>query len=205
MILRRLLGTLPKFDARITTLTIGGVILPLIVHYYNLTPWVAVDKFLFYFLVPALITRLFFRQSLREYGFRLGDWKAGLVFTLIGIAAMTPILHLLAANDESMRAYYLPLLNPWLPLEVGLSMFGWEFIWRGWLLNGYQRAFGDHALWLQAVPFALMHLGKPPIETFSTIFGGFAFGWVAWRTRSFLYPFLIHWYIYTTIILFSAG
>lgn len=204
MLLRRLLGTPPKFDTRITTLTIGGVILPLIVHYSNLTPWVAVDKFICYFLIPALITRLFFRQSLREYGFRLGNWKAGLIFTLIGIAAMTPILYLLAANDDSMRIYYRPLLNPWLPLEVAVSMFGWEFIWRGWLLNGYQRTFGDHALWLQAVPFALMHLGKPPIETFSTIFGGFAFGWVAWRTRSFLYPFFIHWYIYTAIILFSV-
>jgi len=39
----------------------------------------------------------------------------------------------------------------------------------------------------------------------STIFGGFAFGWVAYRTKSFLYPFLIHWFIGTYIIIVAAG
>jgi membrane protease YdiL (CAAX protease family) len=60
-------------------------------------------------------------------------------------------------------------------------------------------------LWLQAVPFVIAHIGKPEVETLSTIFGGFAFGWVAWRTRSFVYPFLIHWYIATFTILVAGG
>ena len=103
-----------------------------------------------------------------------------------------------------MTNYYKPLVNglPWLTF---LDLIGWEFFFRGWILFGYARKFGAEALWLQAVPFALAHIGKPEIETLSTIFGGFAFGWVAWRTRSFLYPFLIHWYIATLIILVSAG
>ncbi len=58
---------------------------------------------------------------------------------------------------------------------------------------------------LQAVPFALAHLTKPPLETLSTIFGGIAFGWVAWRTRSFIYPFLIHWFVTTVVILVAMG
>jgi uncharacterized protein len=48
-------------------------------------------------------------------------------------------------------------------------------------------------------------MGKPELETLSTIFGGFAFGWVAYRTKSFLYAFLIHWFISTFIILVAAG
>ena len=55
------------------------------------------------------------------------------------------------------------------------------------------------------VPFALAHISKPEVETLSTIFGGFAFGWVAYRTRSFLYPFLIHWFVASFIILIAAG
>jgi membrane protease YdiL (CAAX protease family) len=39
----------------------------------------------------------------------------------------------------------------------------------------------------------------------STIFGGFAFGWVAWRTRSYLYPMLIHWYMVVAVVLLSAS
>jgi membrane protease YdiL (CAAX protease family) len=55
------------------------------------------------------------------------------------------------------------------------------------------------------VPFALMHLTKPEIETLSTIFGGFIFGWIAYRTKSFLYPFLIHWAMLTFVVLVARG
>ena len=84
-------------------------------------------------------------------------------------------------------------------------MFGWEFFFRGFLLSAYARRFGANALWLQAVPFALAHIGKPEIETLSTIFGGFALGWIGYRARSFVYPFLLHWFIATFTILVAAG
>jgi membrane protease YdiL (CAAX protease family) len=54
------------------------------------------------------------------------------------------------------------------------------------------------------VPFALAHLGKPEVETLSTIFGGFLFGLVAWRSKSFLYAFLIHWFV-ATFTIYVAG
>jgi membrane protease YdiL (CAAX protease family) len=104
-----------------------------------------------------------------------------------------------------MQQYYAPLgAGLPLPLYTFLELFGWEFLFRGWILFGYARQFSGNALWLQAVPFAIAHFGKPEIETLSTIFGGFAFGWIAWRCRSFLYPFLIHWYI-LTLTMYVAG
>jgi membrane protease YdiL (CAAX protease family) len=103
-----------------------------------------------------------------------------------------------------MKEYYGWLL-PGLPWTTLLDLFGWEFFFRGWILFTYARKFGPEALWLHAVPFALAHIGKPEVETLSTIFGGFAFGWVAWRTKSFFYPFLIHWFIGTFIIIVAAG
>lgn len=102
-----------------------------------------------------------------------------------------------------MRSYY-EGFTAYLPWTTFLELFGWEFMFRGWILFGYARKFGPEAIWLQAVPFALAHIGKPQIETFSTIFGGFAFGWIAWRTKSFLYPFFIHWYIYTLVVLVAT-
>ena len=48
-------------------------------------------------------------------------------------------------------------------------------------------------------------LGKPEIETLSTIFGGFAFGWIAWRTRSVVWPALVHLYIATLIVFVASG
>jgi membrane protease YdiL (CAAX protease family) len=118
---------------------------------------------------------------------------------------MTPILIWLSRAGSPMQQYYAPLgAGLPLPLYTFLELFGWEFLFRGWILFGYARQFSGNALWLQAVPFAIAHFGKPEIETLSTIFGGFAFGWIAWRCRSFLYPFLIHWYI-LTLTMYVAG
>jgi uncharacterized protein len=107
-------------------------------------------------------------------------------------------------NDSSMHDYYRSMV-PDLPWSTFLDLFGWEFLFRGWLLFSYTRKFGPDGIWLQSVPFALAHIGKPQLETFSTIFGGFAFGWVAWRTKSFIYPLIIHWFISTMIIIAAAG
>ena len=67
-----------------------------------------------------------------------------------------------------------------LPWNTFLDLFGWEFFFRGFILFAYARKFGPHAIWLQAVPFALAHIGKPEVETLSTIFGGFAL-WAGWH------------------------
>ena len=103
-----------------------------------------------------------------------------------------------------MRSYYAPQAAG-LPWNTLIDLFGWEFFFRGFILFTFVRKFGAEAIWLQAVPFALAHIGKPEIETLSTIFGGFAFGWVAYRTRSFVYPFLIHWFVGSFIIVLAAG
>jgi len=92
-----------------------------------------------------------------------------------------------------------------LPGYVFLDLIGWEFIFRGWLLFGYAKKYGHDALWLQSVPFALAHIGKPEVETLSTIFGGFLFGLVAWRSKSFLYAFLIHYFVFFFTVLVAGG
>ena len=147
---------------------------------------------------------LVFRENPRNYGFTLGDWKAGIVITLGAIALISPVLWFVARENTSMQDYY-KSMSAGLPWSTLLDLFGWEFLFRGWLLFGYTRQFGANGIWLQAVPFALAHISKPELETLSTIFGGFAFGWMAWRTRSFFYPLLIHWFVATFTIIVAAG
>jgi membrane protease YdiL (CAAX protease family) len=199
--------TFPRFDWKIVTITVVSTLLLMVDSYHDLMPIQAYDRVLLYLIVPLLIIIFIFRESPAEYGFRLGDWKAGLLITLGAVILMTVVLWLLLRSDGLMQEYYASLLGgpiP-LPLYTFLELIGWEFIFRGWILFGYARKFGPEAIWLQAVPFALAHIGKPEIETLSTIFGGFAFGWIAWRTRSFIYPFLIHWYIFTLVALLAGG
>ena len=199
-----LLGRKINIDWKIALLTILSTLLITADYYYSLTGFNHFDSILLYILIPGLCTFLIFKEPLSEYGFKLGDWKTGLILTLLGCVLMIPVIWYLGSRNPSMGNYY-RISREGLIWKKGLEMFGWEFLFRGWLLFGYAKKYGTDALWLQAVPFAIAHIGKPAIETLSTIFGGFAFGWVAWRTGSFLYGFLIHWFIGTLIIIISSG
>jgi membrane protease YdiL (CAAX protease family) len=193
-----------SFDWKIVTITIVSTLLIMVDYYHKLFAYKYWDRILLYLMIPLLITILLFRENPKEYGFSFGNWKLGLLFTLIGMLLMAPVIYYFGHSDVAMRIYYERFLTG-LPWTTFLDLFGWEFFFRGWILFAYTRKFGPDALWLHAVPFALAHLGKPEVETLSTIFGGFVFGWVALRTNSFLYAFLIHWFIGTFIIIVAAG
>lgn len=201
---RTLLGGGIKLDWRISVLTVISTLLIAVDYYFSPTGYNHFDSILLYILMPGLCIVLVFREPLSSFGFKLGDWKTGLFLTLVCCLVLAPLIWYLGTQNPSMNAYY-RYGGEGLIWKKGLEMFGWEFIFRGWLLFGYAKKFGPNALWLQAVPFAVAHLGKPRLETMSTIFGGFAFGWLAWRTGSFLYGFLIHWFIGAMIVIVASG
>jgi len=206
-----------RIDWKIPLLTVLSTLLLLVDHYhYPLLPWTdwlpnwdttispkVLDRTLLYFVIPMLCILVCFRENPNNYGFTLGDWKKGLLFTFVGILLMTPILLFVGRQNASISSYY-ESQYAGLPWNTFLDLFGWEFMFRGFLLFGYTRKLGVDGIWFQAVPFALAHMGKPELETLTTIFGGYAFGWIAWKTKSFLYPFLIHWYIASGIIFVAA-
>jgi uncharacterized protein len=216
---KRLFGEKLQLDWKIAVIIVVSTLLLVLDFYHGqLAPWVKwfpgwkdtglstkiIDRTLLYLVVPMLIVLLVFRGKPAEFGFTLGDWKAGCILTLSGIILIAPVLWLVADGNVAMRDYYKPLV-PGLPWNTLLDLFGWEFFFRGWLLFGFAKRFGPEAIWLQSVPFALAHIGKPEVETLSTIFGGFVFGWVAWRTKSFIYPLLIHWFVGSFTIIVAAG
>ena len=202
--MKYLLGEKLNFDWKVVTVTILSTLLLMVDHYHGLTSAKYWDRVILYLVIPLVVILVLFRENPGEYGFTLGDWKLGLTYTALGILLMAPVIYYLGRGNPSMQNYYQPFLRG-LPWTTFLDLIGWEFFFRGWILFAYARRFGPEALWLQAVPFALAHIGKPEIETLSTIFGGFAFGWVAWRTKSFVWPFLIHWFIATFVIILAAG
>jgi membrane protease YdiL (CAAX protease family) len=217
--MKRLFSERLSLDWKIAVLVVVSTLILLIDSYHpQLAPWAnwfpawkntglstkVIDRTILYFIIPMLIIPLVFRQKPGEFGFTLGNWKAGILLVLGGILLIAPILWVIGHTNETMQDYYKPLVTG-LPWNTLVDLFSWEFLFRGWLLFGFARKFGPEAIWLQAVPFALAHIGKPEIETLSTIFGGFAFGWVAWRTKSFIYPLLLHWFVSSFTIFVVAG
>ncbi len=197
------------FDLKLTLIIIMGTILPMLDFYnHRITGTKAYDRMVLYFVVPMAVILLLFRESPTEYGFRLGNWKVGLMWTVVGCVLMAVILWFVA-RTPAMKSYYTakaPENTAYLIYITAVDLFGWEFFWRGLALFGMARVLGPGpAIWLQAVPFAFMHLGKPELETLTTLFGGAAFGFVAWQAGSFLYPFLIHWFIASFTMLVATG
>ena len=222
--MKKLLAPALELDWKIGVLVVASTSLLLIDFYHPaLIPWQKIqlfgkavnpgwlnmpDSFLdglvLYLAVPLVITVLLFRDSPADYGLRFGNWRLGLALTAACILLTAPILWLVVHASVEMQDYYRGQAAG-LPWNTLVDRVGWEFFFRGWLLFGLARRFGAEAIWLQAVPFALAHVGKPEVETLSTIFGGFAFGWVAWKTRSFFWPFLIHWFVASFTIVLAAG
>lgn len=201
--MKTLLGERLSFDWKIVAVIIVSTLLLMVDYYHQLTPNKGYDRTILYLVIPLVIIFLVFRDDPRRYGFTLGDWKAGLILTAAGIVLIAPVLWLVG-RGSAMQSYYQSQVSG-LPWNTFLDLLGWEFFFRGFILFAFLRKFGVEGLWLQAVPFALAHIGKPEVETLSTIFGGFAFGWVAYRTRSFVYPFLIHWFVASFTIVVAAG
>jgi membrane protease YdiL (CAAX protease family) len=179
-------------------------------HYHRfdrLFPYESTESAFFYLVVPVGVILLVFRESPIRYGFRLGDWRAGLALTALGCGVMALVM-VFVARTPAFREFYAPQASSsTLPfaLDAAIDLIGWEFLFRGFLLFALYPACGPLAIALQAVPFTIAHFGKPELETLSCIFGGSALGYVAWRTRSFVYPFLIHWFLTTSTVLLASG
>lgn len=197
-----------EFDLKLTFIIILSTIIPMLDYYqHRLTATKQYDRFIFYFIIPMFIIWLF-QEPPAAYGFKLGNWKVGLLWT-VGTCAVMAIILWYLARTPGMQSYY----NARAPRELwrlfylnGVELFAWEFIWRGFVLFGLARVLGPGpAIFLQAVPFAFMHLGKPEVETLSTIFGGAGFAFIAWQTGSFVYPWLIHWFIASFTMLVASG
>ncbi|MDX1416498.1 MAG: CPBP family intramembrane glutamic endopeptidase [Candidatus Promineifilaceae bacterium] len=198
-----------EFDLKLTFLIIYSTVVPMLDYYnHQLTGTKAYDRFIFYFIIPMLIIFFVFREPPKDFGFQLGDWRSGLIWVAIGCVGMAIILWFVS-RMPAMQEFYserAPSTVGRLIFLNGVELFAWEFMWRGIVLFVYARYFGPGAaIFLQAIPFAFMHLGKPEIETISTIFGGAAFGFVAWQTQSFVYPWLIHWFIASLTMVIATG
>jgi len=173
--------------------------LALVLDYYNdVLPRKEWDSLLFYLALPLLLLALL-RRSPRDYGFRLGKWKRGLLLTVGGWLLMAPVLWVVAAGADFREYYtaYWSAHGAWGTLAFAFQdLFGWEFFFRGMILFALADLVGgDWAILLQTIIFTLAHQGKPQLETLSCIVGGSAFGWVGWTTGSFYYPFLIHLFV----------
>ena len=195
------------FDARIVQVVVAATLI-LIVAFNNRFVQLEYDRFFLEFLVPLAIIVLVWRENPRDYGLRLGDWRLGLVVTAVGVAVLAVVIWIVGRWPDFHSYYSQDIAGrpTWrLIVDTGIDLFAWEFFFRGWLLSAFGRRYGTDAIWLQMIPFALMHVWKPEIEQLSTVIGGAFFGILAWKTKSFAWGFLLHWFMMAWVLVVAAG
>jgi hypothetical protein len=151
------------------------------------------------FLIPVLILTLVFKRKPTEIGLGKGDVrfaKTALLVYLPIVAIGTWILSS-SADFQAVYPHYRGATRDWtllLVYEIAYLAYwvGWEYLWRGFVLFGTAPTFGLYAIFVQALPFALLHASKPVPEQILSVVGGVALGAVVWRCRSFWVAVQIH-------------
>lgn len=158
-------------------------------------------------LVPALVAKFGTRAQLSDYGIRLGNQKLGWCVTLAAWILMVPVVILAVMVYPPFLTKY-PLCKvvtmswqTFLPYQFayGVYMFSWEFFFRGFMLFGLEKRFGNYSILIQTIPFAVMHYSKPLPEALGSIVAGVLLGMLALETRSFIYGAAIHWLVAMTM------
>jgi membrane protease YdiL (CAAX protease family) len=161
--------------------------------------WWAGTRVLGYTL-PFALWKLFFRKDsvldfgLRTKGFFDHAWIYGL-FLAVVLPAMLVVAR--APDFGSYYPFYKQASRSWFDLLAWEAMyfaqfFALEMFFRGFWLGALRRSFGSGAIFVMAVPYCMIHYGKPYLEACGAIVAGIALGSLSMKTKSIYQGFLVH-------------
>ena len=151
------------------------------------------------FVIPAALLRFLYGMSRSDAGLGLGDWKFASVVGAVYLPLVAVGTWVLSSQAGFQGSYphHAPAAESWRIFLIYEAFFlfywmGWEYLWRGFVLFGTRHTFGIYAIFVQAMPFAILHYDKPAPEALLSIVGGVAIGALVWRSRSFWIAVPIH-------------
>lgn len=162
--------------------------------------WWALTRVFGYVLIPLPLWKLLYpRDSILDMGFRVkGIWRHWWVYTASLFAVSVGMV--LVARQPDFGTYY-PFYKQasrsWLDLVAWESMYFAQFLaleifFRGWMLGAVRKSLGSGAIFAMAVPYCMIHYGKPYLEANGAIVAGIFLGSLAMKTRSIYAGFLVH-------------
>ncbi|MEB2310641.1 MAG: CPBP family intramembrane metalloprotease [Sorangiineae bacterium] len=153
-----------------------------------------------YVLVPFPLWKLLFRKdSLLDMGFRVRGFFSHLWIYGLGLAVVVPVM-LLVSHQPDFGGYY-PFYKQssrsYFDLMIWESIYFLQFLslemfFRGWMVGALRKTMGSSAIFAMAVPYCMIHYGKPYLEAVGAIVAGVFLGSLAMRTRSIYAGFLVH-------------
>ena len=184
-----------KRNGRETIVILSATLFLTLDRYHPIHPqWLS--TFIYYAVFPILVILIILRKNPLDFGLRIGNPRIWVKYVLV-ICLISAVILYAASFSPSLQSYYrmekFNFLSYFLTSCVSLSAS--EYIYRGFLIFGLEEKFKEGSILIQVIPFVLLHLGKPEMETLSTLLTGVLFGYVAYRGKSYWPAFIIHLFI----------
>ena len=170
--------------------------------FHSMLYWIAIIV-VFYLIIPVIIGKFLFREKLSDFGFRIKNVHKDYPIYLVMLAIMLPIVYL-ASNSQAFLDRY-PLFQPakgnlfpvflYWQAAYFLQFVAIEFFFRGFMVHGLKNRFGFYSIFIMTIPYCLVHIGKPFMETIAAIIAGIILGTLSLKSRSILLGILIHYSI----------
>jgi len=162
--------------------------------------WWSFTRVLGYTVVPFTVWKIVFPQdSLLDMGLRArGFFKHAWIYGLC-LVVVVPLL-LLVSRQPDFGGYY-PFYRgssrSWFDFLTWEAMYFTQFLaleifFRGFWLGALRKSFGSGAIFAMAVPYCMIHFGKPFLEANGAIVAGIFLGSLSMKTRSIYQGFLVH-------------
>jgi membrane protease YdiL (CAAX protease family) len=154
-----------------------------------------------YVLPAVFVIRVVLRERVRDYGLRLRGILPHVRVYAAVYAVAAPLI--IAASFLSSFQDRYPFFHPAAGHSLWPYMYVWwllywaqfcalEFFFRGFLLHGIAPRLGWAAIFAMALPYNMLHYGKPMPEALAAIVGGVALGSLSLKTRSIWWGAAIH-------------
>jgi len=162
--------------------------------------WWALARLFGYVLVPIALWKVLFpKAKILDFGLRGAGFTSHLGLYALCLGAVFVAMVLVARQPDFLGYYpfYKTASRSWFDFLAWEAMyfvqfFALEFYFRGFLLSVLKRRAGSLAIFVLAVPYCMIHYGKPYLEAHGAIVAGIALGSLAARTSSIYAGFLVH-------------
>jgi membrane protease YdiL (CAAX protease family) len=162
--------------------------------------WWAGTRIFGYVLVPFPLWKLLYpADSLLDMGLRVTGFFRHIWIYALFLLAVLPAMYVVSKQPDFGNYYPFYKLSErsWGDFLLWEAMyfaqfFALELFFRGFWLHALRRSFGSGAIFAMAVPYCMIHFGKPYLEAVGAIIAGIALGSLSMKTKSIYQGFLVH-------------
>ena len=162
--------------------------------------WWSLAKVIGYAVIPFPLWKLLFpKDSLLDLGLRVRGIRDHLWIYGLCLAGVLPLLFLVSREPDFGAYYPFYKLSSRSWFDFGTwelfyfaQFFCLELFFRGFILGTLRKSLGSAAIFAMAVPYCMIHYGKPYLESHGAILAGIVLGSLAMKTRSIYAGFFVH-------------